>query len=38
MKLVGHRNIKTTMIYTHLLIEDLREGAELITLPTKMLE
>jgi integrase len=33
MKLVGHSNIKTTMIYTHLFVDDLRAGAEMITLP-----
>lgn len=37
-KMVGHSSIRTTMIYTHLFVDDLREGAELITLPTKMLE
>ena len=32
MKLVGHGNIKTTMIYAHLIVEDLRDEAEYVSL------
>jgi len=38
MKLVGHSNIKTTMIYTHLFVDDLRAGAEMITLPSAAMQ
>lgn len=38
MQLVGHRNIKTTMLYLHLIVEDLRAGAEMITLPSATMQ
>lgn len=33
MKLVGHSNIKTTMGYIHLVVDDLRNEAEMVKLP-----
>jgi len=38
MKIVGHRNINTTMGYTHLFVDDLRAGAELMKLPESIYE
>jgi hypothetical protein len=30
---VGHRNIKTTLFYSHLILNDLRNDAEMTKLP-----